>query len=123
MSKHYISYDQNIVKALKELKLPMLNFKNEPIYFQKRKRYEDTFEHIANKEHHLKLKDVKIIEKIIKDKNSITKDKKAKRGICYIGKRTGIEKQRPYLKIVCIKNKNNIQEISNIYPIKKKVNC
>lgn len=119
MPKQRIDPDQNIIKALKELKLPLHNFEGTKIYFQKRKRYETIYEHIADKSHHLKLKDIQIIEKTLLDRKSIRKDNKTPKAVNYYGKRKGIEKQKPWLRIICNVLKDGTQEISNIYPHKK----
>ena len=119
MPKRQIDPDQNIIKALKELKLPLFNFDGTKIYFQKRKRYETVYEHIASKHHHLKIKDISLIPTILLSKNDSYTDPKTKKSILYYGKRKGVEKQNPWLKIICNKTKDGNQEISNIYPVRK----
>ena len=119
MAKSRTNPDKNIIKALKELKLPLLNYEGTKIYFQKRKRYETVYEHIADKSHHLKLKDIEIIRKTLLDKRSVRKDNKTPKAVNYYGRRKGIEKQKPWLRIICVITKDGTQEISNIYPHKK----
>ena len=69
-------YDENIVMALKSLPIPLKTFDNHDVTFEKDKRNESIFEHIANQKHKLKISDVKAIQVILKDKNSLTKDSK-----------------------------------------------
>ncbi|MBQ9266482.1 MAG: hypothetical protein IJ186_05440 [Bacilli bacterium] len=93
-------YDENIIKALKQLKIPLKNFKGNDVYFDKDKRGETIYEHIANKNHHLYVKDIVEIPKILLDKKSSKNDKKNRQFCNYIGKRGKKKEKAKYLKIV-----------------------
>ncbi|MCQ2802725.1 MAG: hypothetical protein MJ225_03555 [Bacilli bacterium] len=113
-------YDQNIVNELKKLPTVMHNSNGKPIIFDDRKRKETIFEHIANKKHHLYVRDIAIIPKILRDKSSLHNDKKSHKFKNYYGKRSGKNK-KPYLKIICKVEKNKPEIIITIYTVRKRI--
>lgn len=111
-------FDQNIVDALKKLPVPLKSARGSEIYFDNDKRYESIFEHIANKNHHLTIKDIKAIPAILLDKNSLKLDRSGKKFSTYIGRR-GKQKERiKYMKIVTQKGREKRESVVTIYLIK-----
>lgn len=121
MSKKNKEFDQNIILALKKLPVPLKTARGKEVYFDVDKRDETIFEHIANKSHHLHIKDVNEIAKILMDKNSLQYDNKSHKFHNYIGRRGKKGEKAKYLKIVTeIKNENR-ESIVTIYTIKKNI--
>ena len=58
MKKKKKEYDQNSIDALKKLQVPLKTANGNEVYFDVDKRNETIFEHIANKSHHLTVKDI-----------------------------------------------------------------
>lgn len=114
-----LSYDIHIVEALKKLPVPLTTFDGHKVLFDKDKRKETIFEHIANKSHRLHIVDINRIPTILKDKNSLQEDKNGSSFRTYIGKRGKLAEKPLYLKIVTELNSNNIESIVTIYPDKK----
>ena len=115
MKKKKKEYDQNIIDALKKLQVPLKTAKGSEVYFDMNKRYETIFEHIANKNHHLTVKDIDAIPNILLDKYTLKDDRSGKKFRTYIGRR-GKQKERiKYLKIVTeIKNENR-ESVVTVY--------
>lgn len=118
--KRQKEFDQNIVNALKKLEIPLTNSNGKEIIFDKRKRNETIYEHIANKEHQLKIRDIEKIPAILKDKSSVHKDKKSNKFKTYYGKRPGRKLKKPYLKIITKIVKDEPESIITIYTVRRK---
>ena len=114
-------YDENIVKALKELPFPLKTFDNHDVGFNKDKRYESIFEHISREKHGFKVIDIKEIPKILKNKSSLKKDAKKKVFRNYVGERPKKNAKLKYIKIITRLLKGNKEEIETIYLIKNKL--
>ena len=114
-----LPYDIHIVEALKNLPVPLLTFDGHKVYFDKDKRNEVIYEHIAKKTHHLHLKDIEQIQKILKNKDSLKKDRIGKKFRSYIAKRSKGKERLKLLKITTKLKKNNDESIVTIYPVKK----
>jgi len=117
MSKRKREYDPNIAKALQEIKWPILNHEGKEVYVRRCSRHENGFEHIAGKNHYLKVRDIKQIPEIIKKPYQILDCQKMRKGISYFGIRKGINKSK-YLKIVVRERMDGTQEIVTVYPNK-----
>lgn len=113
----YLKYDIHIIKALKSLNVPLITFDGHEVYFDEDKRRESIYEHIANKEHHLHVVDIKRIPKILKNITSLSEDKYGIDFRCYIGKRGKKNEKQQNLKIVTKLKSNNKESIVTIYPI------
>lgn len=113
----YLKYDIHIIKALKSLNVPLITFDGHEVYFDEDKRRESIYEHIANKEHHLHVVDIKRIPKILKNIMSLSEDKYGIDFRCYIGKRGKKNEKQLNLKIVTKLKSNNKESIVTIYPI------
>ncbi len=113
----YLKYDVHIIKALKSLNVPLITFDKHEVYFDENKRRESIYEHIANKEHHLHVVDIKRIPKILKNIMSLSEDKYGRDFRCYIGKRGKKNEKQLNLKIVTKLKSNNKESIVTIYPI------
>jgi len=111
--------DQNIVSALSHLPKPMINRDGILVYVREEARSETGAEHIAEKKHLLKIRDIKVIPGILKDPISYKKDPKRKRSMIYFGKRPGQNNKAPFLKIVTNIRKDGAEEIITIYPKKR----
>lgn len=109
--------DLNIVKALKEIKWPIKNYEGRLVYLRERRGdINNTINHIARKNHYLKVRDIKAITTVLKNPIKIIKLDRKKNKI-YFGKRPGGKgnDNKPYLKIV-INSYKNIDYIATIYP-------
>ncbi len=110
-------YDKHIIEELKKLPVPLKTFDGHDVYFDQDKRRETIYEHIANKKHHLHVKDIYQIPIILKNKNCLVRDKKGKKFRSYIGKREKRKERLKYIKIttkLCINNKESIVTINPI---------
>ena len=85
MSKHNRPIDENILKAVNELKWPLINKNGKMVYLRTKTRYESGAGHISGQLHHLKVRDIKLIPEILKNPLRVTKDKR--KGKLYFGKR------------------------------------
>ena len=74
-----LDYDQHIIDSLKQLPVPLKTFDGHDVLFDEDKRKETIFEHIANKAHHLHLKDIEDIKRILSTKESLKPDKSGKK--------------------------------------------
>ena len=120
MSKKNKEYDQNVIAALKALPIPLKTSNGHEVRFDVDKRNETIFEHIANKEHHIHVKDVAVIPQILQDKASLKNDKNGHKFRTYIGKRGKQKERLKYLKIVTEVKKNKKESVVTIYPVKNK---
>ena len=118
MSKKHKEYDQNIINALKSLPVPLKTYKGKEVLFDVNKRDETIFEHISNKEHHLFVKDIEQIPKILLNKESLNQDNKSHKFHNYIGRRGKKNERAKYLKIITEIKKGNKESVVTIYVIK-----
>ncbi len=112
--------DLNIIKALKELPVPLTNFKDRKILFNLNKRKESIYEHIAVKSHHLHVSDIKVIPSILKNPKSLVSDHDNRKGKIYIGRRGKKHENVKYLKIVTQCNPDSTESIITIYLTKNR---
>ena len=119
MQKKNKGYDENIIKALKALPVPLVTAKGNRVLFDVDKRDETIYEHIANKKHHLHVKDIMAIPKILSNKKCLQKDNKSHTHHNYIGRRGKKGEKNKYLKIITETKNNNTESIITIYSIKK----
>ena len=115
-------YDLHIVEALKSLPVPLKTFDNHDVLFDENKRNETIFEHIANKKHHLHVKDIIEIPKLLKNKVCRKNDRAGHKYRTYIGKRGKIKERAKYLKIVTHLQKDKHETIVTICVVKKLTN-
>ena len=87
------------------------------VFLRKNARYETGAEHIAGKLHELKVRDIELLQSIIKHPLAVQNDKR--KGKLYYGKRKGVNKF-PYLKIVV---KTEIDETETIITICSSKKC
>ena len=113
-------YDQNIIAALRKLPIPLKSFDGHEIYFDKDKRGETIYEHIADKKHHLFIVDIQRIPIILNDKTSLKPDRNGKRYRNYIGRRGKKNERMKYIRICTEIQKGKKESIITIYPVKKK---
>ena len=111
-------YDQHIIEELKKLQKPLKTFDNHNVFFDKNKRKETIFQHIANKKHRLHIVDIRQIQFILLNKDCLKNDRNGKKNRCYIGKRKKQNEKNKFLKIITIVNKNNTESISTICTVK-----
>ena len=111
MSKHKRPIDENILKAINDLKWPLVNKDGNKVFLRKRARNESGAEHVAGKLHLLKVRDIRIVPEILKNPINVIRDKR--KGKLYFGKRKGLEKI-PYLKIVVKEEKDGTETIVTI---------
>ena len=116
--KNENNYDQNIISALKALPNPLKTFDGHCVLFDVNKRNETIFEHIANKKHHLFLKDIEIIPKILMDKSSLQQDNKSNKFHNYVGKRAKKNERNKHLKIITEVKRGKKESIVTIYTIR-----
>lgn len=120
MSKKKTEYDAHIVEALKKLPVPMSNFHGAHIYFDRDKRDESIYEHIAKKCHRLTLKDILVVPSVLLRKDALKTDRNGKKFRSYVGVRTKKNEKMKYVKIVTRLGKNGDEYIVTIYLIKKR---
>ena len=118
MPKKNKEYDQNVIAVLKALPVPIKTSNGGEVRFDVDKRDETIFEHIANKEHHIHVKDVAVIPTILRDKESLKNDRNGRKFKTYIGKRGKKKERLKYLKIVTEVKKNKKESVVTIYPVK-----
>ena len=110
--------DLHLVKALKEIKWPIITKDGRIISLhKKRQSVEYTMEHISKKRHFNKVRDIKLIPAILNNPFKVIPLDKRKRKI-YYGKRKGNEgnDNKPFLKIVVAVQENR-EYIVTIYPV------
>ena len=108
-------YDKHIISALKNLPVPLNTFDRHNVLFDIDKRKESIYEHIANKKHHLHVKDILDIPKILLNKESLKNDKYGKKFRTYIWKRSKTRERLKFLKITTKLNKNKTESIITIH--------
>ncbi len=109
--------DSNIVKKLNQLIIPFKTNNGEKVVFADKGRYGTRFEHIADKKHHLTIRDIDLIPYILLNPFAVRKSKKVGSTVCYFGKRKGVNKKQ-YLKIVIDFRNEKEGKIVTIYPTK-----
>ena len=114
-----IEYDQHIITALKLLPVPLKTFDGHDVLFDKDKRNETIFEHIANKKHHLHVKDINVIPTILNNEHCVKNDRGGHKYRTYIGARGKTKERAKYLKIVTHLHKNKHESIVTICVVKK----
>lgn len=112
-------YDKHIIEELKKLPVPLKTFDGHDVYFDQDKRYETIYEHIANKKHHLHIKDIFQVPKILLNKDNVKKDKNGMKFRAYIAKREKRKERAKYLRITTRIYPNNKETIITISPIEK----
>lgn len=110
--------DQNIIKALKAITLPILIKDNVRVIFAEKGRNQTRFEHIADKKHHLKVSDIQLAVPILKQPLMICESKKKDHSRCFYGRRKGNPKTR-YLKVVVDFRDDKLGKIVTIYAVKR----
>ena len=118
MPKKNKEYDQNVIAALKALPVPLITYNGSEVRFDVDKREETIFEHIANKDHHIHVKDIAVIPSILLSKGSLKNDRNGRKFRAYIGKRGKNKERLKYLKIVTELKKNKKESVVTIYPVK-----
>ena len=111
-----IYFDEKIVEELKKIKTPIINKNKIPVIFRKERKMDGVFQHIALKRHHLKIRDIKQMQKILKNPISIQKLRKTKNRKAYYGKRPGKDKM---LLVIIVEKHDNHEQIVTYYPTKK----
>ena len=98
-----VEYDENIIAALRKIKQPILG----------------KLEHIADKKHRLKVRDIESIENILKSPVSVRIDPYSRNYKNYYGLRKGDEK-KSLLKIITWPDEHDevFERIITIYPVK-----
>lgn len=110
--------DKHIIKALEDLKQPLILKDNVRVIFAEKGRKETRFEHIADKKHRLKVSDIEMLPDILRNSTLISRSKKKDHSIIYYGKRKG-RKKPPYLKVVIDFRKERLGKIVTIYTVKR----
>ena len=118
MSKYKRDIDKNILNAIVKLQWPLLNNEGKIVYVRVNARNENGFEHIAGKNHYLKVRDIEQIPQILKKPYKIINENKGRKGKSYFGIRKGDNKSK-YLKIIVRKRKDGNEEIITVYPNKE----
>ena len=110
-------YDEHIIDALKMLKIPIFGVDGKSFSIRKEARNESGIEHIARKDHRLKVRDIESIPSILKHPQYMCSDPDNHNYMNYYGIRKG-EDQNTFIKIVTspIKNDKTKEEIVTIYP-------
>ena len=120
MKKQLREYDENIIAALQKIKTPIIGVGGRKFYFRPKARNETGFEHIANKKHRLKVRDINEIVNILRHPVYWTEDRHNPIYRTYYG----IQKKKDsktFIKIVTspVKGKRNEEEIIiTVYPVK-----
>ena len=111
------TYDQNIISAINKLHFPIKGVGGKEFFIRCRARKESGVEHIARKDHRLKVRDIEEITKILKHPQYACEDPDNKIYRDYYGIRKGKD-QDSFIKIVTspIKNDKTKEEIVTIYP-------
>ena len=120
MKKKPTEYDLNIIAALSKIQTPILGVDGRKFYFREMIRKETGFEHIANKKHRLKIRDVESIPEILKHPKAWHSDPDNPIFRNYYGIRKGKDSDT-FIKIVTspVKGKRDEEEIIvTIYPTK-----
>ena len=110
-------YDQHIIDALLKLQNPIIG-KDKKVFFVRNKaRGETGLQHIANKRHRLKVRDIEMVPSILKHPQYMCDDPDNSIYKNYYGIRKD-GKHTSFIKIVTSPQKNNktTEEIITIYP-------
>ena len=118
---YFDKYDQHIIEELKKLPKPLKTFDDHIVNFDANKRTETIYEHIANKKHHLHTIDIKQIQAILLNKESLKNDRNGKKNRSYVGKRNKQKEKNKYLKIVTTVNKNKTESVVTICTVKRNI--
>ena len=112
-------YDKHIIDALLKLKTPIIGKDGKKFLVRDDSRYESGLEHIANKRHRLKVKDIELLPNILKHPKAELQDPNNRNYRNYYGIRKGKESDT-FLKVVTWPDKNDssIELIVTIYPTK-----
>ena len=113
-------YDQNIIDALLRLKTPIIGVNGRKFSFRERARKETGLEHIAKKDHRLKVRDIESIPAILAHPKLWGPDSHNKIYRNYYGVRKG-EEADCLLKIVTspVKGRRDFEEvIITVFPVK-----
>ena len=114
-----IEYDEHIIAALLKLKVPIIGKNGKKFYVRDEARHESGLEHIADKRHRLKVKDIEIVPAILKHPLAEMVDPNNKNYRNYYGVRKGQENDT-LLKIVTWPDKRDPSKelIITIFPTK-----
>ena len=110
--------DSNIVNALLKIKVPIKGKNGKLFYIRDEARYESGVEHIAEKRHRLKVRDIESIAGILKHPAFECIDPNNANYRNYYGIRKGLNKSQSLLKIVTWSYENNPNKelIITIFP-------
>lgn len=113
----HLTYDEHIIDALQKIKFPIIGVGGKKFYVREKARNETGIEHIARKDHRLKVRDIEAIAEILMHPKFVCTDPDNPVYKNYYGIRKG-EKQTLLLKIVTspLKNDKSKEEIITIYP-------
>ena len=111
------TYDQNIINALRKIQFPITGINGKVFVVRDKKRNESGEEHIARKDHRLKVRDIEEVPSILKHPRYQCNDPDSKIYKNYYGIRKGKDRGS-FVKIVTspLKNDKNKEEIITIYP-------
>ena len=112
-------YDENIVEALRKLKVPIMGIDGRVFTFRKKFRNETGLQHIAKKAHRLKVRDIESIPDILKHPRHCCVDAHNKLYRNYYGIRKGND-SHSFLKVVTspVKGRRDLEEIIiTIFPV------
>ena len=111
-----LTHDQKIIKALKKIKIPIVDkLRNLSIYFKVQSRSNESgLEHIAKNYHGLDSSDIEILEDCIKNPIEHIKDRRYPKTYCYYHSRK--HDKNHYIKVV-VKVENDLKTgyISSIF--------
>ena len=111
-----LTHDQKIIKALKKIKIPIVDkLRNLSIYFKVQSRSNESgLEHIAKNYHGLDPSDIEILEDCIKNPIEHIKDRRYPKTYCYYHSRK--HDKNHYIKVV-VKVENDLKTgyISSIF--------
>ena len=112
-------YDKHIIDALIKLHAPILGKEGKQFYLRDKTRNETGLQHIANKNHRLKVRDIESVPSILRHPKAEMVDPNNKNYRNYYGIRDGKD-ANSFLKIVTWPDKNNPKKetIITIYPTK-----
>ena len=114
-----VEYDENIIAAIRKIKQPILGKDGHKFYIREKGRKQTGLEHIADKKHRLKVRDIESIENILKSPVSVRIDPYSRNYKNYYGLRKGDEK-KSLLKIITWPDEHDevFERIITIYPVK-----
>ena len=111
------NYDIHVINALQKLKTPIIGKNGKEFFIRDKARNESGLEHIADKKHRLKVKDIESIPSILKHPIAEMTDPNNKNYRNYYGIRK-TEDSKTFLKIVTWPDKKNPkkEQIITIFP-------